>query len=800
MAHTRRHAARALTPRTPRIASSPLTSSLRKAASSRTMSGEVLLSSAAWVVRQVVPRRVRVVVVEHIKPSLSRRVRQLLQAVVDDIEPSQDFGGEKDGQESPDMLERSTPREYDTDGREAGGAGGTGGTILVDECAPGSTPSSGSRWGRGRLGVLIVSAPSSVAASVRSFATVLYRMQSSARFLGRRTARKTRVYCQEVCSEVLDSVQLKACGLVAVTLSAVEELRLQSKRSLPGRFAGILDGVVRFSHEQLQELFRHAAQTGSYYHHYYYSNRGADGGSCAGVGSQAADMSPLSWSHFIDVRNGANAVLLSYSPSASLLPVKLDRRIRRMMHYNVDLRPFQATVKVIDLDSHDGEENVGSPYRGAKLPRSPSPHATASSTARETTIAAAATAAAPTMRTPLSFPTSPHARRALLSDFTSFTDELLLKASAALEIKSKNTLKKKRLRRRKHDILGASQKSREQTNGSQRQSRRQAAAEHGVITTHVGQGMDTAPLKASPCAGRKRGASLLSEETVNDTMQLSGSRHPEIVRFDAAACHSEITLSCGGYCATKTYGNRKFCSARANTWLQEDAWVYFEMHISRLALLQPSPDVLNLSPTRSTSQQNQTSGGNGVEDDLSSLGITVGLSTCVAARALSLSAGGGGQNEHRCGVSFSSSGVVWAPAGGDPVSAPLAQRGFGSGDTVGVLALSRACSSGDERAKRSCRRVTAYFTVNGIVAGSARDTLVQCEGDKCRIFPTLLLRSPQTFVLAHFSAADMRYSYKCSEILERQAAQLGSVAAAEEIVALDGTPISLSPRAGAALS
>jgi hypothetical protein len=156
---------------------------------------------------------------------------------------------------------------------------------------------------------------------------------------------------------------------------------------------------------------------------------------------------------------GASAVLVAYTRREEQgISARLTRRIRRMMHHSVDLRPFQATVRLIDInqdfDDEEDEDNIEvddttpntSPIRHRKLSaaaRTPSSSSSLSSSSRRRRKKHASSPRL-VMYTPMSFPPSPGARRALLSDFSSATQNLLKKASSILQEEADERKKRQR--------------------------------------------------------------------------------------------------------------------------------------------------------------------------------------------------------------------------------------------------------------------------------------------------------------------------------------------------------------------
>jgi hypothetical protein len=116
---------------------------------------------------------------------------------------------------------------------------------------------------------------------------------------------------------------------------AVEEFLEQSQRSVLHRTVNAVESFILFAIEKIKLL---PVST-----HHVHSHLATDAAAQVTQGGTS----------------GASAVLLSYTPTKEAgISARLNRRIRRMMHHTVDLRPFEATVRLFDLDT-DTEDDEG---------------------------------------------------------------------------------------------------------------------------------------------------------------------------------------------------------------------------------------------------------------------------------------------------------------------------------------------------------------------------------------------------------------------------------------------------------
>ncbi|CAM9734842.1 unnamed protein product, partial [Phaeothamnion confervicola] len=137
-----------------------------------------------------------------------------------------------------------------------------------------------------------------------------------------------------------------------------------------------------------------------------FANAGGGGGGGGGLVGFDSGFGGFDLRERLD-RINKTAALVSYQERpARAMPRSAAERIRRMMHYDISLRPFQATVRVDD----------GSP-----------PTDDEEEERRQAAAAAAATALAPEpfMCTPQSFPPTPISRACVMARRSQFADDIL---------------------------------------------------------------------------------------------------------------------------------------------------------------------------------------------------------------------------------------------------------------------------------------------------------------------------------------------------------------------------------------
>ena len=545
--------------------------------------------------------------------------------------------------------------------------------------------------------------------------------------------------------------------MIATADATLQEFIEQSQRSIIHRGILAIESFVAFAVERINAGLLPLATTGTFNRSALITHTGT---------------------------TGASAVLIAYTQSQDeRLSARLTRRIRRMMHHTVDLRPFQATVRFVVVDDDDDDDNteeedntdedqeedeqegrttpqemqkshgrISSLQRNRNLRQQQHQHQhqqrrnnnnVATRTTRtirppkKRTSARSRTRdmASPllVMYTPMSFPPSPGARRALLSDFSSATENLLQKASAILEAEAKE-------RRR---LSGGRSLSTESRNVSE--------------------------------SGSASGGRNAATEAESPAAQTPGST--SLVLFGAK--HSDIALACGGHGVTlremtknNDGGGRE--EKEEKEWTtpsvrssmpvstEVDANVYYEYHVSHLSSAKASVSI----------------GVGLVTDD-------VPLDECVAMKRNGGDGGnGGGGGSDRCGVVFStlsskkstirprakppsalasslsssmsssmsslssfSSSLSSVPSSLFTLSLSSSNCVIKLGDTIGVLVNIRRSPN-----QETCT-VTTHFSVNGR-ALNLKDSMSVKTND--RLWPSLTLRS-NVFVLGLFCASDLRY-------------------------------------------
>ncbi|POM72827.1 Hypothetical protein PHPALM_10402, partial [Phytophthora palmivora] len=192
--------------------------------------------------------------------------------------------------------------------------------------------------------------------------------------------------------------------------------------SLPGvstacsLFYGLLQAVedtLRLSSEEIMEAASAGSGSGSgrsrSYHHLHHRHRGAE--------SYVADPS-------------LTAVVLEYKEKECMVPSNIDRRIRRVMHFQIPLHSFEATVRLppdhaqptSSWSRSTSDTNVG----GASHNR-----AQEEMTSNYVHLSSA---------TPRSIPVSPLARKRVQLAFSNFSDDVLYQARDRLRQERAATL------------------------------------------------------------------------------------------------------------------------------------------------------------------------------------------------------------------------------------------------------------------------------------------------------------------------------------------------------------------------
>lgn len=132
----------------------------------------------------------------------------------------------------------------------------------------------------------------------------------------------------------------------------------------------------------------------------------------------------------------AAASVISYTEMADDtggLSGRAKSRVRRMMHYDVSLRPFMATVK---LPVNNEQDNAGGKDAGSGMTRSNSSmlRLDGSDSQEAEDTSASSSPESPFMCTPQSFPPTPSSRRMVLARGTRFADDVIFLARDQLRV------------------------------------------------------------------------------------------------------------------------------------------------------------------------------------------------------------------------------------------------------------------------------------------------------------------------------------------------------------------------------
>ncbi|OWZ15322.1 hypothetical protein PHMEG_00011057 [Phytophthora megakarya] len=192
--------------------------------------------------------------------------------------------------------------------------------------------------------------------------------------------------------------------------------------SLPGvstacsLFYGLLQAVedtLRLSSEEIMEAASAGSGSGSgrsrSYHHLHHRYRGAE--------SYVADPS-------------LTAVVLEYKEKECMVPSNIDRRIRRVMHFQIPLHSFEATVRL-------PPDNVQNASAWSRSTSDTSVGGTSHNRAQEETTSSYAHLSS---ATPRSIPVSPMARKRVQLAFSNFSDDVLYQARDRLRQERAATL------------------------------------------------------------------------------------------------------------------------------------------------------------------------------------------------------------------------------------------------------------------------------------------------------------------------------------------------------------------------
>lgn len=539
--------------------------------------------------------------------------------------------------------------------------------------------------------------------------------------------------CRDLLTQgrtVVDSVRSKKresmLYVVQVTSNALHELRHQSESSLPTHLADMVNKCVDTIHSR---IIRHLAP-----------RNGLDLSVDTLLMAEPNALSPAV------LARDTRALLISYRQKPHALTPQLNTRIRRMMHYNIDLRPFEATV-VLDPQGRERQDTEHATRTQNDADTQPycQPYASTTCEARPTT--------SPVPCTPLSFPVSPRERRALISNFSARTSDLLERACFALEQPQEWERAHKASHkgsRGKHVRAVRLQKK----SSIAREARGRMGMEEG------GQGgVASGDAGAGPASRRDALAgSHADSESPGDSSWTSHSATWDDTRFayfstDPMFCHGQIEVSCGGYCATKR-GSGLYRTVKTEMPVRRSGFTYFEMHISHLS---------NASSV--------AVGGMAPGND--ALALAIGVST----RGLPLNSMAGSD---ATSVALMADGSI---AQGSIIKRSDAEA-LRCGDVVGILTASAPPNdrkAGLERQKigEDAQHVTVSFFLNG--QRIHPECELQLDGE-VELLPTLSILSQDTFLMGHFASDDLRYA---------GSVQLpGSVAGdGSSLFALDGSPI-----------
>lgn len=130
------------------------------------------------------------------------------------------------------------------------------------------------------------------------------------------------------------------------------------------------------------------------------------------------------------------AVVLEYREKECMVPMSINRRIQRVMHFQIPLRSFEATVRL-------PPENCGTMPTSRRLDER-------SSSSRSNEDAPSSTAAYVSSSSPRSIPVSPIARKRVQLAFSNFSDDVLYQARDRLRQERAATLSGDRLLRVPH--------------------------------------------------------------------------------------------------------------------------------------------------------------------------------------------------------------------------------------------------------------------------------------------------------------------------------------------------------------
>ena len=591
----------------------------------------------------------------------------------------------------------------------------------------------------------------------------------------------------------------------AAVVDAFDELQEQSKHSVPVRLYLTIEDIAKFSRAKFQEVAKAQRRDNASY---------GMSGKRWRRGHRRRRSADSSSNRPFPKINGASAVILSYKKKRSRLTNRTNRRIRKMMHYNVDLSPFQVTVELVGPQrpqpSRSPVKSVellqGQSQRPSPSPVKPDENNQIESLASQAAnVLAAAVKKATDVKngslvpfrvpavspplvqhTPLSFPPSPRARRKILSDFSSFTDELLTAAGEKLEAAERKKILAKRERALLLPIVEQAAEHKEPsdlentTGFPARIPRTETRANLSLVIA-------SEPDKVLEVDGDSAGLSDHHQVHGQPHRRVSTQLQPHKIRppsfgMGAEFCHPQIHLSCRNYLATKASGSL-FRSVRASQPLEPNTHVYFEFHVSQLAREHSQSFTSDGKQVDVVSEDNDPETVISVGVALQDMPLNVPVGTSLSSIGYQSS-----------GQIVTSSKLVETIASSGPSEA---SQGYGCGDTVGVLAHVAALSPNQETSKPPV--VSVDFFVNGRPVGTKKPVSVPFQSDESdlkststpsthpsgtpKIYPTLSILSESTFVLGLFSAADLRFPPSASQVRE-----------GTTVYALDGSKVTVGLR------